>query len=124
MATVEGVARRSGCTVAVIQSDCDRTFAGPADKCRVEFGNVCIQGTVGVALIEVAIDIAELPPVILLVGVAEFTLFRMESAPFGSVVVNGLVIDGFIATPQVNGICCRDDALRVLLQNLYLGGVL
>ena len=48
----------------------------------------------------------------------------MESAPFGCIEVLRFVVDGVVSAPQVDGVCRRDDAFRILAHDLDDGRVL
>ena len=110
----EGVRRSCRRAVAVVQRDCHGAFGRFTDEGRVEFGDACVKAAVFLALIEVAVDVAEFPPVILHVFVTEVAHDGVFGVPFRRVEVDGFVIDRFVATPQVNGICCGNDTYRMM----------
>ena len=110
-------------TVAVIERNRHGTFGRATHEGRVEFGDACIQASVLVALVEVVVHIAEFPAEVLHVLVAEIAKLGLGAAPFRSVEVEGFVFDGFVATPQVDGVCRGNDAYGVVLHQADFGRI-
>ena len=103
MPGVERLRRVSGGAVAVVEADAHGIFRGAADERRVEFRDARVEGAVMVALVVVVVDVAEAPPEVLVVLVADGANRGVLATPAGVVEVVGFaVVEGFVAAPHVD----------------------
>ena len=123
MLGVECLRRVFGRAVAVVETDVERILSCAADERRVEFQDGGVECAIAVALVEVAVDVAEFPPEVLQVLVSDSADFRMHAAPSAVVEVNDFATERFVATPRIYGIGGGDYAYGQLAYDTNLSRV-